>query len=147
MGKIFLSTEGEINPLHVGVPLEYSRESTVIFECPICKQTGQFPLVTGGLKEVGTIDLKFPNTSEYTLFELRKFANKFGLLEQTYPKTGIHSFQYETAYGRKKAFIKLYRCKTCNSELAFCFTAYGDFSRFPGQNIILIGVEIFQTIK
>ena len=148
MIETYLKTGKQIERIHIGESINYEKNSLFLFDCPRCNHLNELELVSKKhspkIKE-GIIQLKYPNVNNDSLEFIRSISKLFNLKEVVYEKTGIHTFKVNTSFGLHSCFVEFYECGMCKSEYIICMSFFGDYSRYPGARIQLIGIEKLNT--
>ena len=138
MAELFLKTKNILEAFKLGESKNYEKDSVLIFNCSNCNSKNSIPLVGSSCM---SINLQYPNKLGYSLERIREISKTFNLKEDFYPKTGIYSFKINTSDGYKQCFLELLKCDSCGVQYSFCMAYFGDYSRYPGAKIHLVGVN------
>lgn len=141
---VCLVTEKSKSYLKIGDAINYKKNSSLLFTCRNCCDK----ITINILKKKGTEDksidfsLIYPNRQNYTQQLIKKFASIFEVVESTLPNTKKQVFKIKSPHGNQEVgVIKLISCDRCREKYAICMSFYGDYSRYPGTNLHLIGIK------
>lgn len=146
---VYLKTSKSFNRFKIGQSMVYDKESEILFNCLNCKERISIPLFTvkNNQDKITIIDLEFPNKSGYTLEFIRSISDLFNLKEKIYAKTNIHTYKTKTPHGEYDCFAMIVNCNSCDTRNIICLSLYGDYSRYPGTNVNMVGIEEFNDYK